>query len=60
MIRIWLWEVPLPPQLQFLANPLGSAAATLAFWLLLALLLQLLVLRCSRPSLGGRTAKSKT
>jgi MscS family membrane protein len=45
MIRIWLWEVPLPPELQFLANPLGSAAATLAFWLLLALLLQFVVLR---------------
>jgi len=45
VIQIWLWEFPLPPQLQFLANPLGSAAATLAFWLLLALLLQLIVLR---------------
>jgi len=45
MIQIWLWEFPLPPQLQFLGNPLGSAAATLAFWLLLALLLQLIVLR---------------
>ena len=45
MIQIWLWEIPLPPQFQFLANPFGSAAATLAFWLLVALLLQVLVLR---------------
>ncbi len=54
MIRIWLWQLPLPPQLQFLANPLGSAAATLVFWLIVAFLLQFLVLRLIK-ALARRT-----
>ena len=45
MIRIWLWQFPLPPQLQFLASPWASALATLLFWLLVAFALQFLVLR---------------
>jgi MscS family membrane protein len=45
MIRIWLWEVPLPPGLQFLAAPWASALATLLFWLLVAFVLQFIVLR---------------
>jgi len=54
MIRIWLWQLPLPPELQFLANPLGSAAATLVFWLIVAFLLQFLVLRLIK-ALARRT-----
>jgi MscS family membrane protein len=54
MIRIWLWDVPLPPTLQFLANPWGSALATLLFWLLVAFLLQFLILRLIK-ALARRT-----
>jgi MscS family membrane protein len=48
MIQIWRWEVPLPPGLQFLSGPLGSAAATLVFWLLVAFLTQFVVLRVAK------------
>jgi MscS family membrane protein len=54
MIRIWLWQLPLPPGLQFLANPWGSALATLLFWLLVAFVLQFLVLRLIK-ALARRT-----
>jgi len=54
MIRIWLWQLPLPPELQFLANPWGSALATLLFWLLVAFVLQFLVLRLIK-ALARRT-----
>ena len=54
MIRIWLWQFPLPPELQFLANPWGSALATLLFWLLVAFVLQFLVLRLIK-ALARRT-----
>lgn len=54
MIRIWLWQLPLPPELQFLANPWGSALATLIFWLLVAFVLQFLVLRLFK-ALARRT-----
>jgi MscS family membrane protein len=54
MIRIWLWQLPLPPELQFLANPWGSALATLLFWLLVAFILQFLVLRLIK-ALARRT-----
>jgi MscS family membrane protein len=43
MIQIWVWEVPLPPALQPLAGPLGSAVGTLLFWLAVALIVQLIV-----------------
>ncbi|HSB90701.1 MAG TPA: mechanosensitive ion channel domain-containing protein [Anaerolineales bacterium] len=43
MIRIWIWNVPLPPGLEFLAQPWASALATLLFWLLLAVVLQFVV-----------------
>jgi MscS family membrane protein len=48
MIQVWRWEVPLPLGLQFLSGPLGSAAATLLFWLLVAFLTQLVVLRVAK------------
>jgi len=48
MVQIWRWEVPLPPGLEFLSGPLGSAAATLVFWLLVAFLTQLVILRVAR------------
>ena len=54
MIQIWLWQFPLPPELQFLANPWGSALATLLFWLLVAFVLQFLVLRLIK-ALARRT-----
>lgn len=54
MIRIWLWLFPLPPELQFLATPAGSAAATLVFWLLVAFVLQFVVLRLVK-ALARRT-----
>jgi MscS family membrane protein len=43
MIRIWIWDVPLPPGMEFLARPWASALATLLFWLLIALILQFVV-----------------
>ena len=43
MIQIWIWEVPLPPALQPLAGPLGSAVGTFLFWLVVALIVQLIV-----------------
>jgi MscS family membrane protein len=43
MIQIWVWEVPLPPALQLLAGPLGSAVGTFLFWLAVALIVQLIV-----------------
>jgi len=43
MIQIWVWEVPLPPALQPLAGPLGSAVGTFLFWLAVALIVQLIV-----------------
>ncbi len=48
MIQIWRWEVPLPPGLQFISGPLGSAAATLLFWLLIAFLVQLVLFRLAK------------
>jgi len=43
MIQIWIWEVPLPPALQPLAGPLGSAVGTFLLWLAVALIVQLIV-----------------
>lgn len=43
MIRIWIWDVPLPSGLEFLGQPWASALATLLFWLLVAVLLQFVV-----------------
>ena len=43
MIQIWVWEVPLPPALQPLAGPWGSALGTLLFWLAAALAVQFIV-----------------
>jgi MscS family membrane protein len=43
MIRIWIWEFPLPPGFEFLTQPWASALATLLFWLLVAVLLQFVV-----------------
>lgn len=54
MIRVWLWEFPLPPQAEFLAGPWTSAAATLVFWLVVALLVQFVVLRIVK-ALARRT-----
>lgn len=50
MIQIWRWQVPLPPGLEFLEGPLGSALATLAFWLLVALVLQSVILRLAKAA----------
>jgi MscS family membrane protein len=48
MVQVWRWEVPLPPGFEFLSGPLGSAAATLVFWLLVAFLTQLVVFRVAK------------
>jgi MscS family membrane protein len=45
MVQIWRWEVPVPPGLQFLSGPVGSAAATLLFWLVVAFLTQMVLFR---------------
>lgn len=54
MIQVWLWEFPLPPQMAFLGGPWTSAAATLAFWLLVALIVQVVVIRIVK-ALARRT-----
>jgi len=43
MIRIWIWDIPVPPGFAFLAEPWASALATLLFWLLVAVVLQFVV-----------------
>ena len=43
MIQIWMWEIALPPALQPLAGPGGSALGTLLFWLVVALVVQFMV-----------------
>src|SRR3990170_5124579 len=43
MIRIWIWDIPLPPGLTFLDQPWASALATFVFWLLIAVVLQFVV-----------------
>ncbi|HET7009664.1 MAG TPA: mechanosensitive ion channel domain-containing protein [Anaerolineales bacterium] len=43
MIRVWLWDIPLPPELAFLAQPWASGLATLLFWLLVAVVVEFVV-----------------
>ncbi len=48
MIHIWLWNFPLPPFLSFLPAPYGWALATLAAWLVIALVVQFVLFRIIR------------
>lgn len=50
MIQIWRWDVALPPGFEFLEGELGSALATLGFWLLVALVLQFVILRIAKAA----------
>jgi MscS family membrane protein len=50
MIHIWIWEFPIPPGLEFLNGPWVSPAATLLFWLLVAIALQFVVFRAVKAS----------